>query len=46
MFEKVTPESLGIPSSAIRKFLSFMERRGSYTHSLLLMRGEKICTEA
>ena len=46
MFEKVTPESLGIPSRAISDFLSFMERRGSYTHSFLMMRGEKLCTEA
>ena len=46
MFEKATPEALGIPSRAIRKLLSFMERRGSYTHSVLMMRHGKICTEA
>lgn len=46
MFEKATPESLGIPSRAIEKFISFMERRGCYTHSLLLMRHEKICAES
>ena len=46
MFEKATPESLGIPSRAIRKFVSFMERRGSYTHAFLMMRGGKICQES
>ena len=46
MFEHVTPESLGIPSQAISDFLSFMNRRGSYTHSFLVMRHGKICAES
>ena len=46
MFEKTTPEALGIPSRAIRKFLSFLERRGSYTHALMMMRNEKVALEA
>ena len=45
MFEKTTPEALGIPSRAIRKFVSFMQRRGSNTHAFLLMRYGKICAE-
>ncbi len=45
MFKTATPESLGIPSRAISKFISFLERRGSYTHSVLFMRKEQILAE-
>ena len=45
MFKTATPESLGIPSRAIEKFISFCERRGSCTHSMLFLRHGKICAE-
>ncbi len=45
MFEKITPEAAGIPSSKIQKFISLLERRGARTHSVLMMRGGKILAE-
>lgn len=45
MFQHATPESLGIPSRAISDFISFCERRGAYTHSMLFLRHDKICAE-
>ena len=45
MFEKITPEEAGIPSSKIQEFISLLERRGASTHSVLMMRGGKILAE-
>ncbi len=45
MFEKITPEKAGIPSSKIQEFISLLERRGASTHSILMMRGGKILAE-
>ena len=45
MFEKITPEEAGIPSSKIQEFISLLERRGASTHSMLMMRGGKILAE-
>lgn len=46
MFEKITPETAGIPSSAITEFIKKLEKRGAATHSLLFMKGDKIFAEA
>lgn len=45
MFEKTTPESVGISSAQITKYIKMLEKRGAATHSLLMMRGDKIFTE-
>lgn len=45
MFEAVTPESVGISSRYVEKFVRTLDRRGLATHSVLLMRGEKIFGE-
>lgn len=46
MFDKITPEQAGISSKNIRKFIEKLERRGSSTHGVLFMRGDKIFAEA
>lgn len=46
MFEKIAPEEAGISSESVQKFIESLEKRGASTHSLLLMRGDKIFTEA
>ncbi|MEI3304528.1 MAG: serine hydrolase [Lachnospiraceae bacterium] len=45
-FERVSPESVGIPSSAIEKFIDALEL-GDFTepHGLMIMRYGKICAE-
>ena len=45
MFEKITPEEAGISSSWVEKFLRTLDRRGLATHSVLLMRGNKVFGE-
>ncbi len=45
MFEKITPESAGLSSDRIIKFLDRIEKRGATMHSLLIMRHGKIITE-
>ena len=45
MFEKITPEQAGISSKAIADYISVLERRGFATHSLLMMKGDKIFAE-
>ena len=45
MFEKITPESAGIPSKAIENYIRTLEKRGVVTHSLLLMKGESLVAE-
>ncbi len=46
MFEKITPEAAGISSKKVAAFTSALEKRGASTHSLLMMKGDKIFTEA
>lgn len=45
MFEKITPESAGISSRHVTKFIKLLERRGLIMHSVLLMRGDNIFAE-
>ena len=45
MFEKVTPESVGIKSENVIKFINAIEKRGANTHGLLMMRGDRIFAE-
>ena len=45
MFEVITPEKAGISSKTVRKFIEKLEKRGSSTHGVLFMRGDKIFTE-
>lgn len=45
MFEKITPEAAGVPSSAITSYIRTLEKRGIVTHSLLLLKGESIFAE-
>ena len=45
MFEKITPEQAGISSKRIADYISVLERRGVATHSLLMMKGDKIFAE-
>lgn len=45
MFQTVTPEQAGISSVYVEKFIRTLEKRGLFTHSVLLMRGDKIFGE-
>ena len=45
MFEKITPEKAGISSAQVEAFIRRLDRRGLATHSVLLMRGDKIFGE-
>lgn len=45
MFVKTTPESAGIPSSAVKKFFENYESYGFSTHAILMARGNKIIAE-
>ena len=45
MFEKITPEQAGISSNRVADFISVLERRGLATHSVLMMKGDKIFAE-
>ena len=45
MFERITPEEAGISSARIADFISMLERRGLATHSLLMMKGDKLFAE-
>ncbi len=45
MFEKITPEKAGISSEFVSKYIKFCERCGIVSHSLLMMRGDKIFAE-
>ncbi|MBQ7913646.1 MAG: serine hydrolase [Clostridia bacterium] len=46
MFEKITPEQAGISSERVIEFIQKLEKRGSSTHGVLFMKGDKIFTEA
>ena len=45
LFDKITPEEAGIESRYIADYVSLLERRGMTTHSLLMMKGDKIFAE-
>ena len=45
LFDKITPEEAGIESRYIADYVSVLERHGMTTHSLLMMKGEKIFAE-
>lgn len=44
-FERVTPESVGIPSEVIEKLLDRLESGFTEPHGLMIMRHGKICAE-
>ncbi len=44
-FERVTPESVGIPSQAVTDLLNELYRCGIEMHSLMLLRHGKVCAE-
>ena len=46
MFTKVTPESCGIESRRVREFLEYLEDSGLVTHGLLMLKDDKVFTEA
>ena len=46
MFEVITPEAAGIPSAEIKGFIDYLNGNNLSIHSLLLMKGDKIYTEA
>lgn len=45
MFERITPEAAGISSQRVADFVSLLERRGLATHSVLMMKGDRIFAE-
>ncbi len=46
MFRNVSPESVGIESARVRKFLETLESYGYDTHSIIMARGDDIFAEA
>ena len=45
MFERVSPESVGISSRYVEKFIKNLEKRSARMHSVLLLRGEQLFGE-
>ena len=46
MLQVATPESVGISSKVVKKFIEKIEKRGLASHSMLFVRGDKIFGEA
>ncbi len=46
MFETITPEKAGISSSEIGRYIRYLDDNARCPHALLLMKGDKIFTEA
>ncbi len=46
MFERITPESVGISSKNVRAYLDYLERRGLVMHSVLIAKGDNLLCEA
>ena len=46
MFERITPEQAGISSRKVVRLIDTLNRRGLATHSILLMKGDKLFAEA
>ena len=45
ILERTTPESVGIHSEGILKFLDLIEQRGAELHGMMLLRHGKVCAE-
>ncbi len=45
IFETISPESAGIESAHVQRFLTHLEENGLVMHSVLLLRGEKLFGE-
>ena len=45
LFDKITPEEAGISSAKVAEFLEMLERRGCTTHSVLMMKGDRLFAE-
>ncbi len=45
LLERVTPESVGIHSEGVLKFLDLIEQRGAELHGMMLLRHGKVCAE-
>ena len=45
MFKTVTPESVGVSSHLVQKYINSLNKRGYHMHSVLMMRGEDIFCE-
>ena len=45
VLERVTPESVGVRSEGILKFLDLIEQRGVELHGMMLLRHGKVCAE-
>lgn len=46
MFEKITPEEAGIPSSEVKRYIDYLADNSLAIHALLMLKGDKIFTEA
>lgn len=46
MFERITPEMAGVPSSEIKRYIDYLNDNFYSTHSILMLRDGKIFTEA
>jgi len=46
MFSRISPEQAGISSASVTRFLRALDRRGLAMHSVLLMKGDNIFSEA
>ena len=44
-FERVTPESVGIPSAAVQRLLDRLDESNTEMHGLMVMRHGKVCAE-
>ncbi|MBP5305531.1 MAG: serine hydrolase, partial [Lachnospiraceae bacterium] len=44
-FERVSPESVGIPSGSIEKLIDKLEEGWTEPHGLMIMRDSKVCAE-
>ena len=45
MLEKVMPEQVGVSSSDIRKFVEYLESKKLVTHSMVIVRHDKVVYE-
>lgn len=45
MFQKVMPEQVGVSSSDIRKYVQYLESKKLVTHSMVIMRHDKVIYE-
>ena len=45
LFMRATPESVGVPSSAVLDFIATLDEYRMHTHSIIMARGENIFAE-